>query len=98
MISATLTVDGLLYKLSFMNSGGRPVELTAPQSFFNGNSYGFSQSADFTVSYNRRTYSKANGDSGTLTAIYNAETQNLELHFTNYAGLELSYKGQVTIK
>lgn len=98
MTSATLTVDGLLYKLSFLNSGGRPVELTAPQSFFNGNSYGFSQSADFTVSYNRRTYSKANGDSGTLTAIYNAETQNLELHFTNYAGLELSYKGQVTIK
>lgn len=98
MISATLTVKDALYKLSFNNTGGKPVELTAPQSFFNGNSYGFSQSADFTVSYNRRTYSKANGDSGTLTAIYNADTQSLELHFTNYAGLEFSYSGEVTVR
>jgi hypothetical protein len=50
------------------------------------------------VSYNRRTYSKANGDSGTMTAIYNADTHNLELYFTNYAGMEFSYKGEVTLK
>ena len=98
MISATLSVEDALYKFSLNNTGGRPVELTAPQSFFNGNSYGFSQSADFVVSYNRRTYSKANGDSGTLTAIYNAESQSLELHFTNYAGLEFSYSGEVTVR
>jgi hypothetical protein len=98
ILSATLTADGALYKAKFNNTAGRPVELTAPQSFFNGNSYGFSQSADFTVVYNRRTYSKANGDSGTLTAIYNADTQSLELHFTNYAGLEFSYSGEVTVR
>ena len=98
MYSAMLTTEGELYKFSFNNSGGKPVELTAPQSFFNGSSYGFSQSPDFTVMYNRRTYSKANGDSGTLTAVYNADTQNLELYFTNYAGLEFSYKGEVTLK
>ena len=95
ILSATLTADGALYKVRFNNSAGRPVELTAPQSFFNGSSYGFSQSADFTVSYNRRTYSKANGDSGTMTAIYNAETGYLELYFTNYVGLEFSYSGNV---
>ena len=98
MYSATLTVEESLYKFSFMNSGGKAVELTAPQNFFNGNSYGFSQSADFTVAYNRRTYSKANGDSGTMTAIYNVETQHLELYFTNYNGMEFNYKGTVEIK
>jgi hypothetical protein len=98
MYSATLTAEESLYKFSFMNSGGKAVELTAPQNFFNGNSYGFSQSADFTVTYNRRTYSKANGDSGTMTAIYNAETQHLELYFTNYNGMEFNYKGTVEIK
>jgi hypothetical protein len=98
MVAATLSVEESLYKFSFTNSGGKPVELTAPQHFFNGTSYGFSQSADFMVSYNRRTYSKANGDSGTLTAVYNADTHNLELYFTNYAGMEFSYKGEVTLK
>lgn len=98
MVAAALSVEESLYKFSFTNSGGKPVELTAPQHFFNGTSYGFSQSADFMVSYNRRTYSKANGDSGTMTAIYNADTHNLELYFTNYAGMEFSYKGEVTLK
>ena len=95
IVSATITAEGALYKVRLNNTAGRPVELTAPQSFFNGTSYGFSQSADFTVLYNRRTYSKANGDSGTMTAIYNAETGYLELYFTNYAGLEFSYSGNV---
>ena len=98
MVAAALSVEESLYKFSFTNSGGKPVELTAPQHFFNGTSYGFSQSADFMVSYNRRTYSKANGDSGTMTAIYNADTHNLELYFTNYAGMEFSYKGTVVLK
>lgn len=95
ILSTTITADGALYKVRLNNSAGRPVELTAPQSFFNGSSYGFSQSADFKVVYNRRTYSKANGDSGTMTAIYNAETGYLELYFTNYAGLEFCYSGNV---
>ena len=69
---------------------------TAPATFFDGNARGFSQSADLTVSYEGVTYSKANGYSGTFTALYDESGETLSLSFTNYDNLELSYAGSVT--
>ncbi len=97
ILSATLT-EGDVYAVTFKTDDKKSITLTAPASFFNGNAYGFSQSADFTVTYENRTYSKANGDMGTLTALYSSSNTSLEVSFTNYSDLEFSYKGQVTIK
>lgn len=76
---------------------GAKVEITAPASFFDGNARGFSQSPDLTVSYNDRTYSKANGDSGTLTVLLDERYGTLSVEFTNYKDLSLYYAGDVTI-
>lgn len=96
--AASLTETNSLYSFSFTNSSGKDLVLTAPKNAFGGNSYGFSQSADFTVSYDGKVYSKANGDSGTVTAEYKAQSQELELDFTDYNQLNFNYIGTVTVK
>ena len=65
---------------------------------FGGNSYGFSQSPNFTVSFDGKVFSKANGNNGTVTAYYKVRSQELELDFTDYNQLTFNYVGTVTVK
>ena len=95
--SATLT-KGEPWRVTLVVEDGSQCEITAPASFFDGNAKGFSQSADFTVSYDGRTYSKANGDSGTMTALYDEQQGALEVEFSNYKNLEIYYSGAVRVE
>ena len=74
--------------------------LNAPKEFFNcgENGRGFSQSKEFTVEYDGRVYSKANGDSGTIASTYDEATHSLALDFFNNSDVKFNYTGQVTIK
>lgn len=96
--AATLTEANSLYTFTFTNSSGKELVLTAPDSAFGGDAYGFSQSKDFTVSYDGKLFSKANGNNGTMTAYYKVRSQELELDFTNYDKLNFNYIGAVTVK
>jgi hypothetical protein len=96
--AATLTEANSLYTFTFTNSSGKELVLTAPDSAFGGDAYGFSQSKDFTVSYDGKLFSKANGNNGTMTAYYKVMSQELELDFTNYDKLNFNYTGAVTVK
>ena len=96
--AATLTEANSLYTFTFTNTSGKDIVLTAPDSAFGGDAYGFSQSPDFTVSYDGKVLSKANGNNGTMTAYYKVMSQVLELDFTDYDKLNFNYTGAVTIK
>ncbi len=96
--AATFTEANELYTFTFTTSLGKDIVLTAPDIAFGGDSYGFSQSDNFTVTFDSRTYSKANGDTGTMTAYYKTRSQELELQFTDYNGFEFNYTGSVTVQ
>jgi hypothetical protein len=95
--SASIDATGSPWSVSLHLASGQSVVVTAPEKFFDGNAHGFSQSADLTVTYGETTFSKANGNSGTITLNLNEEELTLVLSFTNYAGCELEYNGAVTI-
>ena len=96
--AATLTEANSLYTFTFTTSSGKDIVLTAPDIAFGGDAYGFSQSADFTVSYDGKVFSKANGNNGTMTAYYKVMSQVLELDFTDYDQFNFNYTGAVTVK
>jgi hypothetical protein len=89
--------DSSVWKIDFAVEGGTTATVTTPSNFLDGNARGFSQSPNLTVSYGGETFSKANGNSGTVTALLNEEELTLELEFTNYKNCEISYLGVVTI-
>lgn len=101
--AATLTKGDTVWSVELTTTSGKNLAFTAPESCFDGETYGFSQSADMTVTYDGVTYSKANGHSGTLTAYYKTLSQQLTVDFTNYGGgesgytkIEFNYTGAVT--
>ena len=98
--SATLTQGEEVWSAEFATSSGKSVVLNAPKEFFNcgENGRGFSQSKEFTVEYDGRVYSKANGDSGTIASTYDEATHSLALDFFNNSDVKFNYTGQVTIK
>ncbi|MBR4849935.1 MAG: hypothetical protein IKV09_03295 [Alistipes sp.] len=88
--------DEAVWGVAFANSSRQALILKAPARFFeNGGIYGFSQSADFVVIYDGRTYSKANGDNGTLELAYNASDNTLTLDFFNNNNLQFNFTGAV---
>lgn len=97
LCSATLT-KGSPWRVMLDVEDGSQVVITAPDNFFDGSAKGFSQSADFTVSYDGRTYSKANGDSGTMTALYDESQGVLAVEFSNYNNLDIYYSGVVLVE
>lgn len=95
--AATLTKDGAVWSVDITASNNTTITVTAPAEFFDGVAHGFSQSDDFTVTYDGTTYSGAAGNSGTLTASLDESAQALTLDFTNYNNIILNYVGDVTI-
>lgn len=89
--------DSSVWSISFAVNGGTTATATIPSNFLDGNARGFSQSPNLTVSYGGETFSKANGHSGTVTALLDEEALTLEFSFTNYKNCEISYSGAVTI-
>lgn len=69
--------------------------ITLPVNFLDGNAHGFSQSANLYVEFGGRTFSKAEGYSGTVTV--STEDDVLKVDMTNYDDLEVTYKGPYEI-
>ena len=99
-LSATLTKGESVWSVEVALSNGKSVVLNAPQEFFNtgDGGRGFSQSKDFTVEYDGKVYSKANGHSGTIISAYDAATNNLALEFFNNSEVKFNYTGVVEVK
>ena len=74
-------------------SNGNIITTTVPKDLFTGQATGFSRYPDLTVTYLDHTYSKANGDSGTIIASYDAESAYLDLEFIGYGDLSFVYSG-----
>ena len=95
---ATLTKGESVWSVEVSAANGMSAVVNAPQSFFEkGGAYGFSQSQLFTVVCEGVTYSKANGDSGTVTLQYDDQNRTLVIDFTNYDNLQFNYSGSVAV-
>ena len=95
---ATLTKGESVWSFEVEASNGISAVVTAPQSFFvQGGTYGFSQSQYFKAVCEGVTYSKANGDSGTLTVQYDDQNKSITIDFTNYDNLQFNYSGSVAV-
>lgn len=88
---------GDLWMLELYPEDGTAVRITMPGTFYDGNAHGFSQSEDINVKIGSRTFSKANGDSGTITVSVNEERGEIEASFTDYAGCNVYFKGGASI-
>lgn len=96
---AALNKKEEVWGVAFANSSHQSLTLKAPARFFeNGGIYGFSQSADFVVIYDGRTYSKSNGDSGTLEVSYSASDNALTLDFFNNDNLKFNFTGVAVVE
>ncbi len=93
---ACVMVDDL-WLLDLELEDGELLSIEMPASFFDGEPHGFSQDRNFTVSYKDRTFSKSNGDSGTITALVDEVAGIAEVEFTNYDDCEFNYAGPVEI-
>ncbi|MBQ6688974.1 MAG: hypothetical protein IJN02_07025 [Bacteroidales bacterium] len=88
---------GDLWMLELYPEEGTAVRITMPKTFYDGNAHGFSQSEDMNVKIGSRTFSKANGDSGTVTVSVNEDRGEIEASFTDYAGCNVYFKGGASI-
>lgn len=91
--AATIEKGESVWLVTLENSSNESLVLSAPAHFFDGGTFGFSQSADFTVTYGSKVYSKANGYNGTLEVSYSASSGDLMLHFFNNSELEFDFTG-----
>lgn len=95
--SAVLVKKDEVWTLDLAVSNGRMASVTmSPDFFVKGGTFGFSQDKNMAVGYAGKTYSKANGDSGTVTMHLDDENGIVETQFTNYKDLEFYYKGKYT--
>lgn len=95
--SAVLVKKDDVWTLNLAVSNGRMASVTmSPDFFAKGGTFGFSQDKNLAVGYAGKTYSKANGDSGTVTMHLDESSGIVETQFTNYKDLEFYYKGKYT--
>lgn len=95
--SAVLVKKDDVWTLNLAVSNGRMASVTmSPDFFAKGGIFGFSQDKNMAVGYAGKTYSKANGDSGTVTMHLDEANGIVETQFTNYQGFEFYYKGKYT--
>lgn len=98
LTGASIDTSSEVWSVELMVANGKVITATIPQDFFTGQAKGFSQSPALTVTYLERTYSKANGDSGTIIASYDEEGGHLDLEFMGYGDLSFVYSGDCTQK
>lgn len=94
IVSATLdrTTDVWVVTLTAVDES--VFTATVPEDLFSGSACGFSWSPNLTVAYKGRTYSKANGDSGTVSASFaEGEIPQLNYEFIGYDDLSCIYSG-----
>lgn len=94
---ASLNIENELYTFVLTTSNGKNIEVVAPESLLDGAPHGFSQFPELSVTYNGKSYCKANGNSGTLTILYKSVSKSVEIDFTDYSEITLNYIGDVVI-
>lgn len=77
--------------VSLITSDGQALRISVPLEFMDGNAHGFSQSPDLYIEFDGKTFSKAEGYSGTVTV--GLEDDILSVEATNYEGLQVTYYG-----
>lgn len=102
LVSAAVDCSTDVWVVTLTAANESVLTATVPAEFFTGDAKGFSQSPNLTVSYNERTYSKANGDSGTIFAslmILDSpeEAPRLNFEFMGYDDLSCIYSGDCTL-
>jgi len=97
--SAELEKSTEIWSLNLNLANGKTATMTMSAGLFKeGGVFGFSQDKNMAVSYNGITYSKANGNSGTITVYLDEEVGIIEAEFTNYDDCEFYYCGEYNIK
>ena len=96
LVSATLDCSTDVWVVELVATDQSVCIATVPADYFTGSAVGFSWSPNLTVSYKGRTYSKANGDSGTVIASY--ENHRLAFEFIGYDNLSFIYSGVCEVK
>lgn len=95
--SAELVKKDDVWTLNLTVSNGKTASLTmSPDFFTKGGTFGFSQDPNMAVAYSGKTYSKANGYSGTITMHLDEANGMIEAQFTNYNDLDFYYNGKYT--
>lgn len=102
LVSAAVDCSTDVWVVTLTAANESVLTATVPAEFFTGDAKGFSQSPNLTVSYNERTYSKANGDSGTIFASLMIldlpeEAPRLNFEFMGYDDLSCIYSGDCTL-
>lgn len=102
LVSAAVDCSTDVWVVTLTAANESVLTATVPAEFFTGDAKGFSQSPNLTVSYNERTYSKANGDSGTIFASLMIpdspkEAPILNFEFMGYDDLSCIYSGDCTL-
>lgn len=87
------SVDAICTVLLILEDG-RSVNITLPMDFLDGNAHGFSQSPSLYMEFDGKTFSKAEGCSGTVTV--KVEGDHIKVEATDYDSLKVIYEGQYT--
>lgn len=99
LVSASIDCTTDVWIVELVAADQSVLSATVPANFFTGEAKGFSQSPNLAVTYNGRTYSKANKDSGTIWAsLTEADNSNdaptLHFEFMGYDDLSCIYTGK----
>lgn len=87
-------VDKAIYRVLLILEDGRLLKITLPMDFLDGNAHGFSQSSSLYMEFDGRTFSKAEGYSGTVTV--KVEGDRIKVDATDYDCLKVTYEGRYT--
>ncbi len=99
ILEGCLVKGGDVWTVDLLLANDEMVSISMPAAYFDGEIYGFSQSPDIEVYYSGtdRTMSKANGESGSLSILFDEQVNIVEIEFTNYDDCELYYCGEVEV-
>ncbi len=99
LVGATLDRSTDVWVVTLTAADDSVLTATVPAACFEVEVVGFSQYPnDLSVTYNNRTYSKPNGDSGTIKASFTeGNTPQLDFEFIGYDDLSCIYSGDCTV-
>lgn len=92
IIAVTYREEDGVAVISLKDNTEREAQIWMPVSDVDGSNHGFSQAPDiYKVTYDSKTYSRPNGDAGTVKV--SRSESNIRVEFTNYVGLKIAYQG-----